>query len=110
VKLTRALSFLALVALLPGCAGSTGYTKFRSSNLRGEMLAEWTARGFYYRTTSGYRITAVERISGPPYPHLSRYPHGWPTTVTGPNIEKWRTARPAWLDEEEFVETQGFAK
>ena len=101
MKFTRVLSLLALTALLlPGCAGYTGYTKFRSSNLRGEMLAEWTARGYYYRTFSGYRITAVERISGPPYPHESRYPRGWQTTVTGPTIEKWRTEKPAWLDEE----------
>lgn len=104
VKLTRVLPLLlALALLLPGC-GYNGYTKFRSSNLRGEMLAEWTARGFYYRTSTGYRITAIERVSGPPYPHESYYPHGWKTSVTGPVIEKWKTERPSWLDDETFVQ------
>ena len=103
MKLTRVLFLLALAALLPGCAGYTRYeryTKFRSSNLRGETLAVWTARGFYYPIAGGYRITAVERVSGPPYPHESRYPHGWKTTVTGPAIESWPTEKPAWLDDE----------
>jgi hypothetical protein len=99
VKLSRVLFLLALALLLPACTGYTGYTKFRSSNLRGETIAEWTARGYYYPTATGYRITAVERISGPPFPHESRFPHGWKTTVTGPSIEHWRTEKPAWLDE-----------
>jgi hypothetical protein len=104
VKLNRVSFLLALAALLPGCASPGTYTKFRSSNLRGEMIAEWTARGPYYQTSSGYRITAVERVSGEPYPHESRYPRGWKTTVTGPSIDKWRTEKPAWLDEEAMAE------
>lgn len=104
MKLTRVLFLLALAALLPACAETTRYTKFRSSNLRGEPIAEWTARGFYYRTATGYRITAVERLSGPPFPYESRFPHGWKTTVTGPSIEHWPTAKPAWLDEEAEAE------
>ncbi len=110
MKLTRALSLLALLVLLPACAGYTGYTKFLSTNLRGEPLAEWTAVGPYYRTSVGYRINAVERISGPPLPHESRFPLGWKTTVTGPNIEKWRTVKPAWLDEEQLEELEMAAK
>ena len=103
VKLPRVLFLLAAVSLLPACTVGR-YTRFRSANLRGGTLAEWTARGPYYRVSSGYRITAVERISGPPYAHESRYPRGWKTTVTGPVIEHWPTGRPAWLDEEAKVE------
>jgi hypothetical protein len=94
VKLPHLLILVAFAALLPGCAG---YTKFRSTNLRGETIAEWTARGFFYPVSGGYRITAVERISGPPLMHRSRYPEGWNTTVTGPNILRWHVEKPMWL-------------
>lgn len=103
MKLPRILILLLAAVLLPACTSSS-YTRFRSANLRGETIAEWTARGPYYPVSTGYRITAIERVSGPPYSHKSRYPHGWKTTVTGPAIEKWRTAKPAWLDEETVVE------
>ena len=98
VKLPHLFLLLAAAVLLPGCAG---YTKFRSTNLRGETVAEWTARGFFYPVSGGYRITAVERISGPPFMHRSRYPDGRRTTVTGPNIERWHIEKPMWLYEME---------
>lgn len=101
MKLPRVLLLLAAATLLPGCSATSGYTTFRSSNLRGEVISEWIARGPYYRVTPGYRITAVERVSGPTYPVASRYPYGWKTTVTGPLIEHWRTGKPAWLDSEQ---------
>src|SRR6187402_375647 len=88
VKLLRLLALPLLLLLLPGCVG---YTKFRATNLRGEMLAEWTARGLFYPVSNGYRITAVERISGPPHSHVSHYPDGWRTMVTGAHIERWHT-------------------
>ena len=97
MKLPRLLVLAAVaLALLPGCAG---YTKFRATNFRGETIAEWTGRGFYYPVSGGYRITAVERISGPPYMLVSRYPNGRPTTITGVHILRWRTNKPAWLYE-----------
>lgn len=76
-----------------------GYTKFRSTNPRGEMIAEWTSRGFFYPVSGGYKITAVERISGPPLMHVSRYPHGVPVLVTGQHITRWHTHRPLWMYE-----------
>ena len=48
--------------------------------------------------SGGYRIDAIERRSGPPYMHISRYPHGRKATVTGAHIERWRTAEPEWFD------------
>jgi len=95
VKLPRLLLFSALLAFLPGCIG---YTKFRATNRRGEMIAEWTGRGLFYPVSGGYRINAVERVSGPPLMHVTRYPHGFRTTVTGAHIERWHTYEPAWLE------------
>ncbi|MEA3211221.1 MAG: hypothetical protein QOE70_4278 [Chthoniobacter sp.] len=110
VKPARVLFLLVALGSLPGCAG---YTKFRSTNLRGDLIAEWTARGGYYPISVGYRITAVERISGPPHVHISRYPSGWVTTVTGPRIVHWTTTKPEWLDQsdttmsKEIIEVDG---
>ncbi len=96
MKLPRLLFLAAALAFLPGCLG---YTKFRSTNLRGEMIAEWTSRGLFYPVSGGYRITAVERISGPPHMLESRYPNGLRTTVTGAHIERWHTNKPLWIYE-----------
>ncbi len=96
MNLPRLLLLSAALALLPGCVG---FTKFRATNLRGETVAEWTGRGLFYPVSGGYRITAVERISGPPYMLVSRYPHGRPATVTGAHIERWHTHKPLWLYE-----------
>lgn len=103
VSLPRLFLLVLALGSLTGC----GYNKFRSTNYRGETLAEWTSRGFYYPVTGGYRIKAIERISGEPYAQVSRYPYGRMATVTGPNIVKWRVDRPAWLDQEYVsVETE----
>jgi hypothetical protein len=99
VKLSPLLLLFAALAVLPGCAG---YTKFRTTNYRGELTAEWTARGFYYPVSGGYRINAIERISGPPHMLVSRYPEGRRTNVTGPNIVRWRTNKPLWMYQLEF--------
>jgi hypothetical protein len=96
VKLFRLLLVCAFLIVLPGCLG---YTKFRATNVRGETIAEWTARGFFYPVSGGYRITAVERISGPPHMLESRYPNGIRTVVTGAHIERWHTNKPLWLYE-----------
>lgn len=92
----RLLFLAAILAFLPGCLG---YTKFRATNPRGEMIAEWTSRGFFYPVSGGYRITAVERISGPPLMHESRYPNGMRATVTGHHIQRWHTHKPLWMYE-----------
>jgi len=95
MKFPRLLLLLAAL-VFAGCA--TGeYTKFRVTNQRGEVLAEWVARGKIARTEAGYRITAVERRSGAPYALLSKYPEGWRTTVAGPHIRHWRCGQPFWL-------------
>ncbi len=96
MKLPRLLFLACVLAFLPGCLG---YTKFRSTNPRGEMIAEWTGRGFFYPVSGGYRINAVERISGPPLMHVTRYPHGYDAFVTGAHIERWHTHKPVWLDD-----------
>lgn len=98
MNLSRTFLLAGALAFLPGCLG---YTKFRATNPRGEMIAEWTARGFFYPVSGGYRITAVERISGPPVMLESHYPHGRRVTVTGHNIERWHTDKPLWMREAE---------
>ena len=102
MKFFRLLPLLAALVFTAGCTSghsdhSGHYTKLRVTNHRGEVLAEWVARGYVLRSEQGYRITAVERLSGPPHPILSRYPDGWHTTVTGPHILRWRSGKPFWL-------------
>jgi hypothetical protein len=96
VKFFRALLLALALLSFTGCVG---YTKFRSTNPRGETIAEWTGRGLFYPVSGGYRITAVERISGPPYMLESRYPNGRRVTVTGSHIERWHTHKPLWMYE-----------
>ena len=98
MKLPRLLLLLAALVLMAGC-GSGHFTKLRVTNHRGEILAEWVARGVVLPTDRGYRITAVERLSGEPHPILSKYPDGWHTTVTGPHILHWQCGKPFWLYE-----------
>jgi hypothetical protein len=92
---------LCLVFLLPACAPSEKFTRLRVSDYRGETLAEYTARGGIRPVEGGYRIMAVERISGHPYPTLSKYPLGWHAVVLGPRVSHWRVEKPAWLAERE---------
>ena len=98
VKLPRIFLLLLAVLALNGCAT---YTKLRVTDRRGGLISEWVARGHIHRTEFGYRVNAVERVSGPPYSILSKYPDGWRTTVTGPNIDHWRCAKPLWLYDRE---------
>ena len=93
----RVLPLLAAALLFAGCANS--FTRLRVSNHRDEIIAEWIARGYVQRIERGFRITAVERFSGPPYRTLSRYPDGWKTNVVGPHIWKWGCPKPLWLAE-----------
>lgn len=96
MQLPRLLLLLAALALTAGCESSQ-YTKLRVTGYRGQLLSEWVAKGPIQRVDRGYRITAVERISGPPYSLLSKYPDGWRTTVTGPHILRWQCGQPYWL-------------
>ncbi len=96
MKLSRLFLLCAFLVFLPGCIG---YTKFRATNVRGEMIAEWTGRGLFYPVSGGYRITAVDRISGPPHMLESHYPNGLRTMVTGAHIQRWHTHKPLWLYE-----------
>ena len=98
MKFPRTILLLAALLLTAGCA-SHRYTRLRVTNHRGEVIAEWVARGAIHRSDRGYRITAVERESGEPYPLLSKYPDGWRTTVVGPHILRWRCGEPYWLYE-----------
>lgn len=89
-------AFVVLVVSLI-CSGCETFTKFRATDYRGGLIAEWVAKGEIEKAERGYRITAVERLSGPPYMTLTRYPEGWRTTVAGPNITYWRCGKPLWL-------------
>ncbi len=95
------LLLLAAVLLTTGCQTferrPAKYTMLRVTDHQGAMLAEWVAKGYVQPIERGYRITAVERLSGSPYRIRSRYPDGWRTTVTGPHILSWPCGEPYWL-------------
>ena len=95
---------MSLCLVLSGCAAWPGggifgphYTQFRVTNVRGEVIAEWIARGWYSREAEGYRIVAVQRTSGEPFSQTTFYPGGWRTKVSGPNIQRWRVDKPDWI-------------
>jgi hypothetical protein len=94
---SRFLWLLLSLPLLGGC--ETTYTELRVTNPRGELIADWIARGFIWHIEEGWRITAVQRTDGPPYPKTTRYPDGWRTVVVGPYVHHTRCAKPAWLDD-----------
>jgi hypothetical protein len=96
VNLSRFAWLLLTLPFLAGC--ETTYTRLRVTNPRGELIADWVARGYVWRTEEGYRITALERTDGRPYPKTTYYPDGWRTTVVGPYVRRWRCAKPGWLD------------
>jgi hypothetical protein len=100
MKFPHLVALLALLLLTGGCATSfdpNRYTKLRVTDHHGDLIAEWVAKGYVMPVEKGYRITAVERLSGPRIPVYSRYPEGWRTTVTGPHITQWRCGEPTWL-------------
>ena len=99
MKLLPLARLLAALPLLAGC--ETHYTRLRVTNPRGELVSDWVARGPVWHTEAGYRVTAVERTEGCPFPSTARYPDGWQTIVAGANIHRWRCAKPAWLDDED---------
>jgi len=95
------LSLFAVLAM-SGCQTprrQAEYTKFQVTNYRNELVATWIAEGPTRRVGDGFKIRAVERTSGPPYPENTRYPNGWKTTVAGPHIVYWRCGKPLWLYE-----------
>ena len=100
VKSFRLIWFAA--ALLPGFASCSSpseneYTRLRVTNPRGQVIADWVARGKVTETETGYRITALQRTDGYPYPVTARYPDGWRVTVVGPNVHRWPCAQPIWM-------------
>jgi len=97
VNLLRFAGPLLTLSFFAGCEST--YTTLRVTNPRGELISDWVARGFIWHVEEGWRITAVQRTDGPPYPKTTHYPDGWRTTVVGPYVHHWRCAKPAWLDE-----------
>jgi len=81
--------------------GHDTFTKLRVTNVRGELVAEWVARGYITPLARGYSIHAVERRTAPPFAMDIHYPDGWETTVVGANIHHWRCPKPRWLAEYE---------
>jgi hypothetical protein len=108
VLLRKTLPLLALALIFSGCA--VGYThnvftrnrvyrKVRVTDLQGHLIADWVAEGRVWRYGKGYRFNAVERLSGGPYPVLSKYPQGRKVVIDGPNIVVMPTGQPLWLYE-----------
>ena len=108
VQIHRLLPLLLLVAVtvLPGCAVSytsnvftrnRPYRKVRITDLQGHLIADWIAEGNVWSYGKGYRFKAVERLSGPPYLILNRYPQGRNVIVDGPNIVVFPCGKPRWL-------------
>ncbi len=97
MKCFRPLIVLASVWAVIGCQTPMHYTKFRVTNYRGELVADWTAEGAIRKVDNGYRIKAVERTSAPPHAETTRYPNGWMTIVDGPHIVRWECGKPFWL-------------
>jgi hypothetical protein len=93
------VKYLALLALvfLTGC--QTTYTRLSVSDYTGEHIATWVAEGPVREHELGYRIRAVERISGGNSPVTSRYPNGFSAVVVGPNIVRERIPKPLWIVE-----------
>ena len=96
---------IATLPLIAGCESGHAdyphhphYTQLRVTNPRGEVIADWVAKGHVAHTETGYSITAVQRTDGYPYPLTARYPDGWHVTVVGPNIHRWPCAQPEWLE------------
>ena len=97
MKCFRSLVVLTSVLAVIGCQTTKRYTKFRVTNYRGELVADWTAEGSIRKVDNGYRIKAIERTSAPPHSETTRYPNGWITTVDGPHIVRWECGKPFWL-------------
>ena len=109
VRFSRLLTACALLLFLCGCQsysvfGNPRYTKLRATDYRGRLIADWVAVGWVRNVEGGYRITAVERLTGPPHMVLSKYPDGWKTTVVGPHIARWPCGKPLWLYQMDFRE------
>jgi hypothetical protein len=96
VKSLRNLWPLLALPFLGGC--ETTYTELRVTNPRGELIADWIARGPIWKIEEGWRVTAVQRTDGPPNRGTTYYPDGWRTTVVGPYVHHWHCEKPAWLD------------
>lgn len=96
---------LFVTVLLAGCQtpptilGGPSYTKLTVTDFEGEQIAEWIAEGLVRPVEQGYSIRAVQRTSGGAYPVVTKYPNGWRSTVTGPNIVKQPVDKPDWLAE-----------
>ena len=88
---------LAALATLTGC--ETQYTRLTSANHEGTVSAVWIAEGPTRKIDQGYRISAVERSTYGTDPVSTRYPNGWRTIATGPNILLEPVSKPHWLVE-----------
>ena len=102
---SRLLPFL-LVLSLTGCAVSytnnlftrnRPYRKVRVTDTEGYLIADWIAEGHVWRHGNGYRFKAVQRLSGPPYAQLTKYPQGRKIILNGPNIVVFPCGKPEWL-------------
>lgn len=102
MKLPRLVWLLVALPLVTGCEcfsfSHPDYTHLRVTNPRGEVIADWVAKGRVCRVDEGYRILALERTDGPPSRGTVRYPDGWRVTVVGPYIHQWPCDKPLWFE------------
>jgi len=99
----RFVLLCAIVFSLSGCAlfcsvdPHKQYSTVRVTDIEGRLVAEWVAEGCVLRIENGYKFKAVERVSGPPFPQVMRYPLGRHMEISGPNIVVTRCGKPLWL-------------
>ncbi len=106
VNSLRYLVLLAVLALTAGCVTPLGrskiphhYRKITVTDYHGSLVAEWVAEGKVSRRGDGYRFTAVQRTSSPPFVTTSHFPQGRKIAITGPHITVAPCGKPDWLYE-----------
>src|SRR4030095_1578256 len=97
------LPLFALALVSSGCAvfdrsnvltREPVYRKVLVTDLHGVLIADWVAEGRVWSYGKAFRFNAVERLTGGPYPVLSKYPQGRKVIVDGPNIVVFPTGKP----------------
>ena len=106
VKSLRSLLLLAVVLLSAGCVTPLGrsklpqhYRKVTITDHHGSLVAEWIAEGNVWRRGAGYKFTAVQRTSAPPFVTTSHFPQGRKVAIDGPHITVAPCGKPDWLYE-----------
>lgn len=106
VRACRLFLIIFVVGVASGCLSpnrnsdftpNQPYFRLRVTDSEGKLIAEWIAQGTVVRKGDGYRFTAVQRLSGPRFSILSKYPLGRKVYIEGPNIVISHCGKPLWL-------------